>query len=121
MLLDSNVIIYAAKPEYEHIRRFLNNEPLLVSAISIVEVLGYHRLKSEEREYIERFFNIARVLAISDSVIAKAVKLRQTRRMSLGDSVIAATAIIFQEPLITRNVSDFDWIEGLTVTKPFQA
>ncbi len=120
MLLDSNVIIYAAKPEHHEIRRFITGQPLFVSAISIVEVLGYQRLKSEERIYLERFFDTANVLPLSNSVIAQAVILRQTRRMTLGDALIAATALIHHEPLITRNVKDFDWIDGLKVVNPFE-
>src|SRR5687768_75969 len=46
MLLDSNILIYAARPEHDDLRRWvagLRPAPA-VSAISYVEVLGYHRL-----------------------------------------------------------------------------
>src|SRR5712692_5208237 len=120
MLLDSNVIIYAAKLEHDEIRRFITGQPLFVSAISIVEVLGYHRLNSQERIYLERFFDAANVLTLSNSVIAQAVVLRQARRMTLGDALVGATALTHHEPLITRNVKDFDWIDGLKVVNPFE-
>lgn len=48
MLLDSNIIIYAAKPEHGELRRFIaENEPS-VSVVSFVEVVGYHRLRSAD-------------------------------------------------------------------------
>jgi toxin FitB len=44
VLIDSNVIIYAAKPEHQELRRFIARHAPAVSVISYVEVLGYHRL-----------------------------------------------------------------------------
>ena len=42
MLIDSNIIVYAAKPEYADLRRFIAEHAPTVSAISYVGVLGYH-------------------------------------------------------------------------------
>ncbi len=38
--------------------------------------------------------------------------------MSLADAVIAATALEHRQPLTTRNLKDFEWVEGLTVVGP---
>lgn len=51
-------------------------------------------------------------------VIEKAITLRQQRKMSLADAVIAATAMEHRQPLATRNLKDFDWVEGLDVVDP---
>ncbi len=47
-----------------------------------------------------------------------AVRLRQRRRMSLGDSIVAGTAIINDRTLITHNTEDFHWIEGIKLLDP---
>ena len=52
MLIDSNIIIYAAQPGYEDLRRFIADRTPAVSAISYVEVLGYHQLTRQERQYL---------------------------------------------------------------------
>ena len=39
--------------------------------------------------------------------------------MTLGDSIIAATALRFDMPLVTRNTSDFLHITGLHLINPF--
>lgn len=87
MLLDSNIIIYATQPEHDRIRKFIAENTPAVSSISYVEVLGYHRLTDQDRHYFERFFQLAQVLSISDSVLKQAVLLRQQRKMTLGDSI----------------------------------
>ena len=120
VLLDSNIIIYAAKPEYETLRVFIANHAPVVSAISLVEVLGYHLLNQEDRLSFEEFFAAATILPISDSTVSKAIGLRQMRKLSLGDSLIGGTALVHGLTLITRNVVDFGWIDGLSLLNPFE-
>lgn len=95
MLIDSNIIIYASQPENAQIRQFIGEHDIVVSAISYVEVLGYHRLTEENRLYFEEFFDLVEVLVISNAVLNRAVALRQMKRMTLGDAIIAATALIY--------------------------
>jgi hypothetical protein len=118
MLLDSNIIIYAAKPEYSSLREFIAEQSPSVSALSYVEVLGYHKLTERECLYLEEFFRVASVIPISQSVLEQAVKLRQRRKMTLGDSIIAATAITHSLILVTRNTEDFQWITELSLLNP---
>jgi hypothetical protein len=44
MLLDSNIIIYAAQLQYPQLREFIAERSPKVSALSYLEVLGYHKL-----------------------------------------------------------------------------
>lgn len=118
MLLDSNVIIYAAQPDHDALREFIRERAPGVSVISRIEVLGYHKLQKSERSLLERFFNAAEIFPLSDAVVEQAVRLRQQRRMTLGDSIVAATAIVHGRSLVTHNTKDFEWIEGLVVCDP---
>ena len=68
MLIDSNIIIYASKPEYADLRRFIAEHTPAVSAISYVEVLGYHKLTDNERQDLEAFFAAAPILPLSHTV-----------------------------------------------------
>jgi hypothetical protein len=49
MIFDSNLIIYAARPEYPGLRRLIAASSPAVSAVSVVEVLGYHKLAAADR------------------------------------------------------------------------
>ncbi|MEQ9621010.1 MAG: type II toxin-antitoxin system VapC family toxin [Coleofasciculus chthonoplastes F1-TOW-03] len=120
MLLDSNIIIYATRPEYAWLREFIANHDSAVSALSYVETLGYHRLTEMERQLLDEFFAVALVLPISQPVLNQAVALRQMRRMTVGDAIIAGTALTHNLILVTRNVNDFQWIEELQLLNPFE-
>ncbi len=118
MLLDSNLIIYASKPGYDDLRNWMSHQPICVSALSQLEVLGYHRLTQEDRRFFVDFFSALPVLPITSEVIDQAIALRQQRRMSLGNATIAATALVNNLPIATHNGSDFRWIPNLVVIDP---
>lgn len=94
VLLDSNIIIYAAKPENGFLRQFIEEQSPSVSAASYVEVLGYHRLSAEEKEYFEQFFATAPFLMITRAILDRAVALRQTKKMSLGGCLASSNCIV---------------------------
>ncbi len=92
-----------------------------MSAVSYVEVLGYHPLEEEERQYLEAFFRVAQVLPLSQAIPNQAVALRQQRNMSLGDALVAGTTLVHGRTLVTRHVEDFRWMPGLLLWNPFDA
>lgn len=58
-------------------------------------------------------------MAISDAVLEQAVKLRQSKKMTLGDALVAGTALAHDLTLVIRNTKDFDWIGNLRLLNPF--
>ena len=52
-------------------------------------------------------------------MIEQAIQLRQQKKMNLGDAIIAATAVAYQIPLVTRNEDDFKHIPGLDLRNQF--
>ncbi len=117
-LIDSNLIIYAAKPEHEELREYIATEAPVVSVVSKVETLGYHKLGVKEQTFLEDFFEAATILSVSQNVVEEAIRLRQKRSMSLGDAMIAGTAICYGLRVVTNNTNDFDRIDGLEVFNP---
>lgn len=89
--------------------------------ISKVETLGYHKLSVREQQFLSEFFDAADVLPVSQTVVGEAIRLRQDRPISLGDALIAGTALAHDLPLATHNTGDFAWIEELRLVDPLSA
>jgi len=118
ILADSNLIIYAASGNYPHlVDWFAENQPV-ASAVSLVEVLGYYKLTAKEKAALEELFSELTVLYPNAEIFQIATELRQQRSVSVGDALIAATALHHDLTLATHNTEDFDWIESLTVIDP---
>ena len=118
MLLDSNTVIYAIKPEFSKLRELIAKQNPAVSVISYLEVLGYQKLTIEDERDFREFFQSTLMIPISQWVLENAVKLRQQRKMSLGDAIVAATAMLNGSTLVTANVKDFQWIKDIKLLNP---
>ena len=118
LLLESNIFIYAILPEHKDLRQWMIKKTFAASEISLVEVLGYHRLSTDDARELEQLFNMATVLPMSRDIVDRAIVLRRQRKMGLADAMIAATALDYDIQLVTRNVSDFDWIDGIKLLNP---
>lgn len=119
MLIDSNIVIYSSQRRDDDLLQFIENlTRRSVSIASYVEALGYHRLVESERQSLERFFQEAQILPLTQTIADLAVSLRQQRRMGLGDAIIAATAMTHELTLVTHNTEDFRWISGLELLDP---
>ncbi len=95
-------------------------EQLKAEIDRLVEVLGYHKLTTENQKKLEKLFQILPTLSVSNAIIEQAISLRRLRKMSLGDALVAATAMVHNLELATANVKDFDWIENLKVVNPVE-
>jgi predicted nucleic acid-binding protein len=120
MLIDSNLIIYAALPERSELREFIREHVPRTSDVSKIEVLGYPNLDPSEKAFFTNFFSWAVVLTVTGKIVDEAIRLRQIRKIKLGDSIIAATALTHDLELLTHNTKDFNWIPGLAVSDPLE-
>ncbi len=117
-LLDSNLIIYAGQKNEELLRIWIAKNAPLISMISKVETLGYQKLSDAEKKFLEEFFSVSLILSVSDAVGEQAILLRQKNKISLGDALIAATAIVHNLTLATANTADFKKIKELDIINP---
>ena len=75
--------------------------------------MGYSGLSPQDELFFTHFFTQIRLIAISNGIVEKAIEVRRSKKMSLGDAFIAATALILDEPLFTSNFDDFKHIKDL--------
>jgi predicted nucleic acid-binding protein len=121
-LLDTNTIIYylqASLPEkaMQQLHTIVDDQPL-VSVITKIELLGFNTTTIEEQTITETFINSSFVFNLDDAVINQTIDLRKQNKIKLPDAIVAATAIVYNPILVTRNISDFDKIPVLKCQDP---
>lgn len=116
ILLDTNIFIYLANGTINI--KAIKQDTIAFSSISKIEALGYAKLTVTEQDYLEALFEECEQLDLNDAVIQQAIKFRRQVNMSIVDTIIAATASVYQCELYTANVKDFAHIEELRIHNP---
>lgn len=117
-LFDTDVVIDAIRGEPGAIRRLERSEAegLAVSAISRMELLVGCRDRPEV-VLLNGFLTRFETVHLSERVSARGILLVETYRLSHGlrmpDALIAATALVTELPLVSKNQRDFRFIDGL--------
>jgi len=118
-LIDTNVLIDAQMRNLpEQGLRFLAeviNKDFTVSFITYIEFLGY----KDATRATEEFIALADVIEINKNIIQTCINLRRTGTIKLPDAIIAATAIVFDLILVTRNTEDFKNISQIRLVDPW--
>ena len=122
MVCDTNILIYAGEPGDVLCAPFVESPDALIASVTRIEVLGFPgfgHLAPERQARLHEIVATTVEAPLDDEIIRRAIILRQQKKMSLGDSIIAATALEFDVPLVTRNTGDFQHIAGLQLINPF--
>ena len=117
-LIDTNVVIDFSHGIFslsakKFVANILNEEPI-ISAITKIELLGFSFVPSQ----IENFVRYASIIGINDNIIEKTIEIRKHCRIKLPDAIIAASALVHNLTLLTRNIDDFRNVENLRVINP---
>ncbi len=88
-----------------------------VSVVTKIEVLGFNT-PDEHYQVLTNFINESTVLDLTNNVIEASIVIRKKLKTKLPDAIIAATALVYDLVLISRNTSDFKNIDGLKVIDP---
>jgi toxin FitB len=91
---------------------------VVISVINKIELLGFNA-PSTVTLALESLVNNVDVLALSDNVVNQTIALKKIKRIKLPDAIIAATALVHNLTIISRNTSDFKNISGLTCLDPY--
>lgn len=94
------------------------NSSVAISAVTKMELMMGCRNKIDLKEifgFTSRFELLHVNEAISDLAIQLLEKYRLSHGLMMPDSFIAATAIVNQSPLISKNQRDFQFIQGLNL------
>jgi len=121
-LVDSNTIIdYVGNKMPDKSLLLLDgyfNANFSLSIISKIEVLGFTD-SSDELKRLADFIDLANIIYVDDVIANKTIELRKIYKIKLPDAIIAATTLVYNFMLISRNISDFKKIDGLNVIDPY--
>ncbi len=91
----------------------------LISVVKKIEVLGFNDIPSKLL-VMEEFVNTATFFSLDETVTNKTIQLhREYKKLKLPDAIIAATALVHNLSIISRNTKDFTIIDGLKVIEPY--
>jgi toxin FitB len=113
---DTNIVIYIANGTLGE--DIVGNEPIVYPSIVHIESLGYPSIRSIEEQRVRELLATLTTIPLTDTIIEIAIKLRQSKKMSLGDAIVAATALESNSQLWTVNTKDFEHIDGLDMFNP---
>jgi predicted nucleic acid-binding protein len=115
-LIDSNVIIdFCNGKVSENGRRFLERLAPEISIVTNIELFATKNISVAAQELLARFVSIALVHPVTVDLIEATIEIRKEYRLKLPDAIIAATALVFDLVLLSRNTSDFSKVNGLQV------
>jgi predicted nucleic acid-binding protein len=115
---DTNIVIYIANGTLSE--AVADSGPIVYPSVVRVEALGYHKILAAEEQKVRRLLATLEEIQLDNPIIELAIRLRQSKKMSLGDAIIAATAIESDAILWTANEPDFADIESLRVYNPLK-
>ena len=117
MLVDTDVLIWHLRGYAQATRRLDQLNPLMLSAVSYLEVLQGMRNKAElaaVKKMLER--RSAAILPLTDAITQRSISLMESLTLShglqMGDALIAATALEYRLPVLTGNVKHFAAVPG---------
>lgn len=122
-LWDTNIAIYYLQQQLpihaeKVIDQTLETSAAAISVISEIELLCWRTPNENDLQILHRFISDAFVYELDHAIKTKTAEIRRAHRIKLPDAIIAATAIIYNLTLLTRNTSDFASIDELSILDP---
>ena len=117
--LDTNAIIYYLDEDPTVVPLL---DPLLgqdiaifVSVVTELELLSHPGLTEEDMAEMQQLLTSVVIFPLESRLAQLAAALRRQYHLKTPDSVVAATALLTHTTLVTRNIRDFQGIDGLSL------
>ena len=123
-LWDTNTAIYYLQQLFplggeKFMDDLLKEKQPVISAITEIELLCWKNATEKDLEVLRNFITDALVLELEQDIKLKTADIRKAHHIKLPDAIIAATALVYDLTLLSRNLSDFNIIKGLKVVNPW--
>ena len=113
LFLDTNIILYLLNGD-KTLAELLNKKQLYISVITELELLAYKGITTSEEEIINDFISQCKTISLNNAVKQETVRVRKAYNTKLPESIIIATALYLDLPLITSDI-EFKKVNELTL------
>ena len=123
-LIDTNILIYYYDDQLPsktvEMVDDIFSKSFNISIITKIEFLGWQNYDERQYQKAVLFAEGAQVFFLTESIAKKAIELKRKKRIKLPDAVIAATCLVNNFSLVTRNQDEFKGIGALEIYNPFE-
>ena len=78
-----------------------------MSVITRIELLAWPNAYPQQLQTLQKFIATCLVYPLDEAIIIESINVRKQYKIKLPDAIIAATALVNNLTLFTRNISDF--------------
>ena len=122
---DTNTAIYYLQQQFppgaeKFMDDLLKDEQPVISAITEIELLCWKTATDKDLDVLRNFISDSLVIELEQPIKLKTADIRKARRIKLPDAIIAATALVYDLTLLSRNTTDFSSINGLKIVNPWE-
>jgi len=111
--VDTNIVLYWLNGD-RTLADLLHENQIYLSFITELELLGYSKLTSVENIAIQEFLLDCKIVDINSEIKSQVIELRQRSKLKLPDSIILASAIYLDIPLLSAD-ADFKKIDSINL------
>ncbi len=113
LFVDTNILLYLLNGD-QTIADLLDQKEIYISVITEMELLCFSEISAKEETTIKNFIEQCNVVFIDSEIKNLTVSLKRKYKIKLPDSIIIATALNLDLPLVTAD-NDFKKVEELTL------
>ncbi len=121
IVLDTNILIEILKGNKTIIDKLeLMSANFYISSITVME-LYYGAINKVELFQLKKFISLFKVIEVNENISSISTELifqyAKSHNLAIPDSLIASTAISIDSKLLTLNIKDFKYIDGLMLER----
>jgi predicted nucleic acid-binding protein len=102
IFIDTNICIYLLNGDFV-LAELLQDQNIYISIITEMELCAYHSYNPQSLRTLNTFLESVSIINIEEKVKINTIKLRENKKLKLPDSIIAASALTYNLPLITAD------------------
>ncbi len=112
-LLDTNIVLYFLNGD-EVLFEILDKKTIYISFITEMELLSYGKYSVPEETKVKEFLGDCYIVEMNAAIKQQAIKIRKAHKLKLPDSIIAATTIDLNIPLLTADI-EFNKLKSMQI------